>query len=57
MGKFSIGDKVKANDGLEGKVIFTDSARGKVAVKATNHGVGHNPGEERVYPETNVKKA
>lgn len=54
--KFSTGDKVKTTSGLKGKVIQTDSARSKVAIKATNDGVGHSVGDEVVFNEQQVKK-
>lgn len=54
--KYRTNDKVVGVDGLVGKVIYTDSARGLVAVKATEDGVGHSKGTERVYKEKEVKK-
>lgn len=54
--KFRVGDKVVAADGLVGKVIYTDTARGLVAVEATEPGVGHNKGAERSYKEGEVRK-
>lgn len=50
------GDKVVGSDGLVGKVIYTDTARGLVAVEATEDGVGHSKGAERVYKQAEVKK-
>lgn len=55
--KFRIGDRVETVTGMEGKVIAVDTARGKVAVKATNDGVGHNEGTERSFFEGEVRKA
>lgn len=55
--KFSRGDKVVTSDGHKGKVIFTDSARGKVAVKVTEPGTpGRNKGDEIAYDENEVRK-
>lgn len=54
---FKRGDKVKAANGVEGKVIFTDTARKLVAVKATEDGVGHNKGDEFSFKESEVRKA
>lgn len=56
MAKFSTNTKVVAVDGLVGKVIYTDSARKLVAVEATEDGVGHSKGTERVYKESEVRK-
>lgn len=53
---FRQGNKVVAVDGLVGKVIFTDTARKLVAVEATEDGVGHSKGTERVYKESEVRK-
>lgn len=55
--KFKRGDKVETVDGRVGKVTFTDTARGKVAVKATEDGVGHRKGDEQAYNEGEVRKA
>jgi len=55
--KFRIGDKVETANGWEGKVIAVDTARGKIAVKATNDGVGHNEGSEQSFFEAEVRKA
>lgn len=55
--KFRIGDNVQTVTGMEGKVIAVDSGRGKVAVKATNDGVGHAQGTERSFFEGEVRKA
>ena len=55
--KFRVGDKVETVTGMEGKVVAVDPNRGKVAVKATNDGVGHNEGTERSFFESEVRKA
>jgi preprotein translocase subunit YajC len=55
--KFRIGDNVQTVTGLEGRVIAVDTARGRVAVKATNDGVGHNEGAERSFFDGEVRKA
>ena len=55
--KFRVGDKVETANGWEGKVTAVDSARGKVAIKATNDGVGHDRGKEDVFFESEVRKA
>lgn len=58
MGKgFNRGDKVVTANGWEGKVIAVDTARNKVAVKATNEGVGHDVGSEQVFFTQEVHKA
>lgn len=56
MAKFKNGDKVETVTGMVGKVIATDSDRGLVVVKATEHGVGHNPGKENTFKEAEVRK-
>lgn len=53
---FKRGDKVQTANGVVGKVTFTDSARGLVAVKATEDGVGHRKGDENAYRESEVRK-
>jgi preprotein translocase subunit YajC len=55
--KFSVGDKVETSTGMEGKVVAIDPNRGKVAVKASNDGVGHSKGNERAFFEGEVRKA
>lgn len=55
--KYRVGDKVKTANGWEGKVIAVDSARGRVAVKATNDGVGHDQGDEQSFFDAEVRKA
>lgn len=55
--KFRVGDKVETVNGWEGKVIAVDTVRGKVAVKATNDGVGHNKGAEDSFSNAEVRKA
>ncbi|QZE11273.1 hypothetical protein SEA_FORREST_159 [Streptomyces phage Forrest] len=56
MAKFSIGKKVTTSDGHKGEIIFTDSARKKVAVKITEPGgPGASRGDERVYGEKEVR--
>lgn len=57
MAKFKRGDKVETANGWEGKVTFTDTARGLVAVKATSDGVGHRKGDEEAFRESEVQKA
>lgn len=57
MGAFKRGDKVVTANGWVGKVTFTDTARRKVAVKATEDGVGHNKGDEEAFNESEVRKA
>lgn len=57
MAKFRIGDRVQTVTGMEGKVIAVDTSRKKVAVKATNDGVGHSVGAERDFFEGEVRKA
>jgi hypothetical protein len=42
---------------MEGKVVAIDPNRGKVAVKASNDGVGHSKGNERAFFEGEVRKA
>lgn len=54
---FRRGDKVETANGWVGKVTFTDTARGKVAVKATEDGVGHSKGDEEAFFEGEVRKA
>lgn len=55
--KFRVGDNVKTANGWEGKVIAVDPARGRVAIKATNDGVGHDRGKEDSFFEAEVRKA
>ena len=54
--KFRSGDKVVTSTGFVGKVIQTDSARNLVAIEATEEGVGHSKGTERVFKEAEVRK-
>ena len=53
---YSRGDKVVSSDGFVGKVIYTDSARKLVAVEATEDGVGHSKGAEKVYKEKELRR-
>jgi preprotein translocase subunit YajC len=54
---FRIGDKVKTANGWEGKVIAVDTNRGRVAIKASNDGVGHDQGDEQSFFNAEVRKA
>lgn len=55
MSKFRRGDKVQAANGVEGEVLFVDSARRKVVVKAENETVGTDPGKEVVFFENELR--
>lgn len=50
-------DKVKTSTGFVGKVLYTDTARGLVAIEATEDGVGHSKGAEKVFKDKEVRKA
>lgn len=54
---YRAGDRVKTSNGVEGKVLYTDTARGKVAVEVTKDSVGHNKGDEIVFKTNEVRKA
>ena len=56
--KFSIGDTVTDISGAKGKVVASDEARGRVAIKVTEEGVNSAMRKGKTYdiPASQVRK-